>query len=326
MAQKYKVGDKVRIKSIDWYNKNKNKNKDEYGTEVKCEYFSFSRNMIIYCGQIMTISIVRGCSYSMIEDDYKYAWTDEMIEGLVEDETKPEPKFKVGDKVILDPYPCKITDVHWRDSLHGFVYTVRGTDFGKTVKEADLVFDERTVPNTNEIIRLIKNDWNNFKDRYDIPDDYHFVDKNGNEVNISDIVLEKKKTKYPKTYAECCKVFGLNHYLGLSWNSYDEYSGVITGLPKRIDDIAKKLESLSKLLICRDAYWKIAGEEMGLGKAWEPDWNNISNKYCIYFVSGDAWSKECQTRQCPLSFPTPEMRDAFYENFKEEIEICKELL
>jgi hypothetical protein len=65
---------------------------------------------------------------------------------------------------------------------------------------------------------------------------------------------------------------------------------------------------------------------MGLGKPWEPDWNNISDKYCIYFVSGDVWSKECQTRQCPFAFPTPEMRDAFKENFKEEMEMCKELL
>lgn len=83
---------------------------------------------------------------------------------------------------------------------------------------------------------------------------------------------------------------------------------------------------MHKSLICRDAYWKIAGEEMGLGKPWEPDWNNISDKYCIYFVSGYLWSKECQTRQCPFAFPTPEMRDAFKENFDPDIEICKEFL
>ena len=29
---------------------------------------------------------------------------------------------------------------------------------------------------------------------------------------------------------------------------------------------------------------------------------------------------------CGLSFPTEEMRDAFYENFKDLIEQCKELL
>jgi hypothetical protein len=31
------------------------------------------------------------------------------------------------------------------------------------------------------------------------------------------------------------------------------------------------IESFVKLLICRDAYWKIAGEQMGLGKPWEPE-------------------------------------------------------
>ena len=28
---------------------------------------------------------------------------------------------------------------------------------------------------------------------------------------------------------------------------------------------------LQKLIICRDVYWKIYGEQMGLGKPWEPD-------------------------------------------------------
>ena len=87
-----------------------------------------------------------------------------------------------------------------------------------------------------------------------------------------------------------------------------------------------KLQMLYRILICRDAYWKIAGEEMGLGKPWKPDWNNVSDKHCIYFVSGEIWLTECQTRQCTLAFPTAEMRDAFYENFKELIDKCKELL
>ena len=32
------------------------------------------------------------------------------------------------------------------------------------------------------------------------------------------------------------------------------------------------------------------------------------------------------THDCPFAFPTEEMRDAFYENFKDLIEQCKELL
>lgn len=144
-----------------------------------------------------------------------------------------------------------------------------------------------------------------------IPNGYEIKDENGNVINATKIVLEKKKKEYPKTYEECRKVIGISRH------------DVEIDLPQPYQ---QNMFNLFKLLICRDAYWKIAGEEMGLGKPWVPDWNNISDKYCIYFVSGNVWSKECQTRQCPFAFPTAEMRDAFYENFKELIEQCKELL
>ena len=88
------------------------------------------------------------------------------------------------------------------------------------------------------------------------------------------------------------------------------------------------LVALQKLLVCRDAYWKIAGEQMGLDKPWEPYIGQESHKkYVIQTVYGkitclDTW---CQTKNI-LEFPTPEVRDAFYENFKDLIEACKDLL
>ena len=133
--------------------------------------------------------------------------------------------------------------------------------------------------------------------------DYEFVLKDGKTYFV------KKKPQYPKTYDECCKILGIedreNGYCGYEYELLGEFQ---------------------KLYICRNAYWKIAGEQMGLGKPWKPDWNNVSDKHCIYFVSGEIWLTECQTRQCTLAFPTAEMRDAFYENFKELIDKCKELL
>ena len=88
------------------------------------------------------------------------------------------------------------------------------------------------------------------------------------------------------------------------------------------------------LIICRDAHWKIAGEEMGLGKPWEPDWKNSEERrYCIVIIEGDINLPEkvltkwiLKVTNKILVFPTEEMRDAFYENFKKEIEMCKELL
>ena len=81
------------------------------------------------------------------------------------------------------------------------------------------------------------------------------------------------------------------------------------------------------LLICRDAYWKIAGEQMGLGKPWKPDWKNDEQLEYVIICRRNCIVKDTfVAKDVILAFPTPEIRDAFYENFKELIEICKELL
>lgn len=142
-----------------------------------------------------------------------------------------------------------------------------------------------------------------------LPDGYIFTDENGNIINATKIVLEKKKKEYPKTYEECCKVL---------WKHRDEdRAGYQTDL----------LCKFQVLLLCRDAYWEIAGEKMGLRKPWEPDWNDGDRKkYCIFNDSGSIRKGIKYFANSILAFPTDEMRDAFYENFKELIEICKELL
>ena len=82
-----------------------------------------------------------------------------------------------------------------------------------------------------------------------------------------------------------------------------------------------------QLLICRDAYWRVYGEENGLGKPWEPDWRE--ERYIIYRNQDDiigGYRKAGYVEHHIFAFPTEEMRDAFYENFDPDIEQCKELL
>ena len=50
---KYKVGDKVRIKSLDWYNKNRDKT-----NEIECGSVYFISDMTVFCNKIVTISSV----------------------------------------------------------------------------------------------------------------------------------------------------------------------------------------------------------------------------------------------------------------------------
>lgn len=80
----YKVGDKVRIKSIDWYNENKDYDKGIIYFE---ESFDFTESMSKYCGQIATITYIieKYDEYKINLDHGYYAWTYEMFEGLVKE-------------------------------------------------------------------------------------------------------------------------------------------------------------------------------------------------------------------------------------------------
>ena len=65
---------------------------------------------------------------------------------------------------------------------------------------------------------------------------------------------------------------------------------------------------------------------MGLGKPWEPDWKDDSDKYFICYLKYELWMSNIRDCNRLLVFPTEEMRDAFYDNFKELINETKELL
>ena len=144
---------------------------------------------------------------------------------------------------------------------------------------------------------------------YTLPEGYIFKDENGNVINATKIVLEKEKKEYPKTYEECCKV--MNYCC----------NPVATKTTHK-EDLIRKFQFL---LLYRDAYWKIAGEEMGLGKPWENSRYEIV--YGICRDEGNIVKRDDYWGDTHLfEFPIREMRDAFYENFKELIESVKELL
>ena len=254
-----KVGDKVKIKSLDWYKENK----DENG-QVKCGDYIFTYPMTKLCGKTTTIIGVntKDCYYIISGDDGYYSWTYEMFECKVEEETKPQYE----DEIELIGY----------SSPKQFI----------------------------------------------CPIGYEFKDENGNVINATKIVLEKKKPKYPITYEECCAILGFH---------YDHYLtyGDEKNLPVSQDesDFIDSIDAFAKLIICRNAYWKIAGEEMGLGKPWEPDWSTeYVRKYVIEVYRNNVRTNSQGYSNTILAFPTAEMRDAFKANFDSDIEICKKML
>ena len=144
--------------------------------------------------------------------------------------------------------------------------------------------------------------------KIDIPKGYEFF-------GIDDdnkIILTEKQPQYPKTYEECYKIMKIHSSYECAYNQ----------------NLLNKINNFYKLLLCRDTYWKIAGEQMGLGKPWEPDWNDCAqHKFGLYTLENEIRCINLQVlKNIILVFPTEEMRDAFFENFKELIEQCKELL
>lgn len=176
---------------------------------------------------------------------------------------------------------------------------------------------ERICHNLNDFMDMLNNE-------IKLPDGCIFKDENGNIINATKIVVEKKEKEYPKTYEECCEILGVDPDSFLAITSC--YEGEVETTDYELG-LLSKFSSLWKLRICRDAYWKLAGEKMGLGKPWEPDWKGGKLKYVILYDYGEIRVDTCSyIANRILTFPTEEIRDAFYDNFKKEIEICKELL
>lgn len=140
-------------------------------------------------------------------------------------------------------------------------------------------------------------------------DDYEY------KFEMNRLYILKKKPKYPKlrNLTECKEILG----------EKDMYQG-ISGYKGEL------LTIFQRLLIFRDVYWKIAGEELELGKPWKPNFGKYIHYSINFYLYKDSFVLHKGEYHSPdnriLVFPIEDMRDAFYENFKNLIEQCKELL
>ena len=231
----------------------------------------------------------------------------------LEDFLKENP-FKVGDLVDrnIDYVSCIIDDMRWNSEKCCVEYHLNylnGSEYGWHVSDClikpenvDVIIGTK-IQSTGfmqmgKTASVIFNS-ENYEDEVELQlGDYEIEVRDGKTYAV------KKKPVYPKTYVECKEMLDENMYYGFS-----------------------VFKTLQNLIICRDVYWKIAGEEMGLGKPWKPDWTNLDQlKYCIWVDVGEFITMVNVRGQHILAFPTEEMRDAFYDNFKDLIEQSKEFL
>ena len=83
-TMKYKVGDKVRVKSWERLVEEYGLKENELGEYIPIRNVDFTEEMKEFCGKVVTIEGKEGDIYMIEEDDYWcWAWTDEMFEGKV---------------------------------------------------------------------------------------------------------------------------------------------------------------------------------------------------------------------------------------------------
>ena len=118
---RYKVGDIVRVKSLNWFDTNKAEELNGLDV-VKCGGRLFVPLMSLYCGKILTITDADENRYLVKEDNGDWDWTDEMFE---------------------DPYNnilYDIFDVNGMFKLKGFDPYHTQTSEGDSIKK--ILFDE----------------------------------------------------------------------------------------------------------------------------------------------------------------------------------------
>lgn len=269
-------------------------------------YNLLGNNSYMYYANDIRQNIIRG-SKDMFDEDIQFFNLEEFLEKY---------PYKIRDKVIDDSGESGIIiEMKWDEEI---IYKVDfGTecyyftsDFLRPYKEA----------NANELKPTDNVDDVHYISEYKtigqgtyaikIADGYKFdsVDENGNII----VKAFKPKPTYPANYDECKVVLQLQ----------DSKIQARCGYEWRL------ISYFQQLLMCRDAYWKVAGEQMGLDGAWEPDWNDHNQpKFGIHNVQNNIRPIALHVlKNLILVFPTEEMRDTFYKNFDYLIEACKELL
>ena len=265
--------------------------------------------------------------------------------------------YKVGDEVEFKSIgdanlKSKIIYMEWCNSLNKVLYT---TEDAHVISTEDIIETKSIPPYMDYDIKEGTEKNQPPKTQADV-DKYlqeHSVKNGMNVVDIEtclemdglklpeNVVINSKgigsiqfiqwyeKTKYPKTYEECCQVL-------IGKTDFQDFELVLTRYAitrseensiSLVPPHISLINNFYKLLICRDAYWKIAGEQMGLDKPWEPDYcDNHNMKYIIYICRNKINLSLSFVNSHFLAFPTAEMRYAFYNNFNNLIEQCKELL
>ena len=325
---KYKVGDKIKIKSIDWYNHQvKDKDGDIPINSVNYNTY-FTKDMSNYCSKEAKIEDIRidDNIYFLDVDKRCYEWTDEML-----DENYDFKELPIGEVFDFKGHKLRV-----EKAVHGscagcfmlknykienccaqlFQDGLRPRCGNMRKDRTDVIFKE--IENMEE--RSVKIDIETAKKWY-----------NGSDENLKTLALqvfseeELTDNGFPNNWEEFCK----NHHTCENDSCVDIFSYIVTCSNNHVRSslfdknllpnkkYAEGILALCQLTQLRDCY----------RQGWVPDWNNCENiKYSIVVQYNKITSIYRWNVQSFLSFQTSEICDKFLNNFKDLIELAKEYI
>lgn len=277
---------------------------------------------------------IRNIHYIFGDEDFIFLSIEKFLEKY---------PYKVGDKVRLPDYESELKIERMKWDGYGIIYEVYTDDYEwfsveelnaynepykeQETKKVSTEFFDRYCKKCGSQRCTAEGEWleeckyykeqekmqnKQFTDMLDTLSSYlgDFFSPDGVDKAIKYIrenMEEYSKPQYPKTYEECCEVLGCNIDITMKLGIEED----------------EKLFSLFYMLkTCRNAYWKLADWSFKIGN------HDNSTVYAITIFGNGIMKDFYHALNCNrfLVFPTEEMRDAFYENFKQLIEQCKELL
>lgn len=307
---KYNIGDKVVVKSKKWYDDNKDESDKGYVKLASSENGfrpCFCRPMSQFCGKIVTISKIVHDAYYIDEDNNRDFWTDDMFDGYAEEILSDMGEVSDGYHTFNELYEFRLLfnagwfnelakkglcDVH-KSKLH----SDGNIPFGNP--DYFIVVAELPTGQISNHYRMM------YWDLFNIPEKKTANTFDGHTPKDVTTRIRKFLTNsYPKTYLACCEIMGIHDVITTGVNGYEKNS----------------LENFQKLITCRDAYWKMSDCN------WEETRKDKSVHYVIYCsLSGELIQAKTINNDINflLDFPSKEMSETFFYNFKPLIENSK---
>ena len=327
---KRKVGDTVKIKSIDWFNAQEKDSDGDIHIYSVNNIVYFTKGMSNYCSKEAKIEDIRidDNIYFLDVDKRCYEWTDEML-----DENYDFKQLAIGEVFDFEGHKLKVEE-DINDSCNGCFFDKCKFHNGCN---CDILLNKGVIPQCT--LRVDKNSiiFKEIKDSKTMEERIIKVDidtarkwYNGLDKSLHTLALqafsenELKDSGLPNTWNEFC--------LETPIKQFEYYISADSGISQRADDAIRRIEcdknvlpnkksaesilALCQLTQLRDRY----------RQGWKPNWKDFNHKYCIYYFTDNLHKGTEKVSQVFLSFQSKEIRDLFVKNFKDLIELAKEYI